>query len=67
MTREIELTFAYVHHIKFIGINNYDPKYQTVKNITTDLNTLTKEERIRYVPEILVANLDNIILTFFEA
>ena len=28
---------------------------------------LTKEERIRYVPEILVANLENIELTFFEA
>lgn len=67
MMRTIENNFAYVHHIKFIGINHYDPKYQTVKNVTVDLNTLTKEERIRYVPEILVANLDNIELTFFEA
>lgn len=67
MMRTIENNYAYVHHIKFIGINHYDPKYQTVKNITVDLDTLTKEERIRYVPEILVANLDNIELTFFEA
>ena len=67
MMRTIENNFSYVHHIKFIGINHYDPKYQTVKNVTVDLNTLTKEERIRYVPEILVANLENIELTFFEA
>lgn len=67
MMRSIEQKFAYVHHIKFIGINDYSTVYQTVKNVTIDLDTLTKEERTRYVPEILVANLDNIDLTFFEA
>lgn len=67
LIRTIENKFAYVHHLKFIGINDYTPKYQTVKNVTVDLDTLTKEERIRYVPEILVANLENIELTFFEA
>ena len=67
MVKEIENNFSYVHHMKFIGINEYDSKYQAVKNITVDLNELTKEERIKYVPEILVANLENINLTFYEA
>ena len=66
MMKTIENQFAYVHHIKFIGINKYDPKYQSVQNITVDLDELSKEDRIQYVPEILVANLENIELTFFE-
>ena len=66
MLKAIETRFAYVHHIKFIGINNYDPKYQTVKNNTTDLDSLTKEEHLRYVPEVLVVNYDNIHLTFYD-
>lgn len=67
LIRTIENKFAYVHHLKFIGINDYPPRYQSVKNVTIDLDTLSKEDRIRYVPEILVANLENINLTFFES
>lgn len=67
MMKTIENKFAYVHHCKFIGINHYEPKYQAVKNVTVDLNDLDKDERIKYVPEVLVANLENIELTFFEA
>lgn len=66
MMKTIENQFSYVHHLKFIGINKYDPKYQSVQNVTVDLDELSKEDRIRYVPEILVANLENIELTFFE-
>ena len=67
LVRSIENDFSYVHHVKFIGINEYDPKYQSVKNVTVNLDELSKDERIRYVPEILVANLENIKLTFFES
>lgn len=67
LIRTIENKFSYVHHLKFIGINDYTSKYQTVKNVTINLDSLSKEDRIRYVPEILVANLENIELTFFEA
>ena len=41
MMRTIENNYAYVHHIKFIGINHYDPKYQTVKKIRAELDTWT--------------------------
>lgn len=64
LIRAMENKFSYIHHIKFNGINNYDTNYQTVKNITTDLSKLNKNDRIRYVPEILVANLENIDLAF---
>lgn len=63
LIREIETNFASVHHLKFMGINDYDTDYQTISVKTTNLNDLTKEERRQYVPEILVADLDNIILS----
>ena len=63
LIREIETNFASVHHLKFMGINDYDTNYQTISIRTTNLNELTKEERRQYVPEILVADLDNIILS----
>lgn len=73
LIRALENNYSYIHHIKFIGINNYkdgdeyDTKYQSIKNVTVDLDVLTKEERIKYVPEILVANLNNIHITLFDA
>ena len=72
LIRSLENNFSYIHHIKFIGINDYkdgndyDTKYQSIKNVTVDLDVLTKEERIRYVPEILVANINNIHITLFD-
>lgn len=63
LIREIETNFASVHHLKFMGINDYNTNYQTISVRTTNLNELTKEERRQYVPEILVADLDNIILS----
>ena len=59
----IENNFPTVHHLKFIGINDYDTSYQTISVRKTDLNTLTKEERRKYVPEILVIDSENIILS----
>ena len=59
----IENNFPSVHHLKFIGINDYDTSYQTISVRKTDLSTLTKEERRKYVPEILVIDSENIILS----
>lgn len=63
LIREIETNFASVHHLKFMGINDYDTNYQTISVRTTNLDELSKEERRQYVPEILVADPDNIILS----
>lgn len=63
LIREIETNFASVHHLKFMGINDYDTNYQTISVITTDLAELSKEERRQYVPEILVVDPDNIMLS----
>ena len=63
LIREIETNFASIHHLKFLGINDYDTDYQTISLRMTDLNELTKEERREYVPEMLVVDKDNIMLS----
>lgn len=62
LIREIETNFASVHHLKFLGINDYDTNFQTISVKEKDLNNLTKEQRRKYVPEVLVADNDNIQL-----
>lgn len=62
LMRKIELEFAYVDHIRFKSINNYNTDYQAVKNYVDDLDELTVEERRYYVPELLVIDLDDIII-----
>lgn len=65
LMRKIELNFAYVNHIRFNYINDYDPKYQAVKNYATDLTQLSVEERRNYVPEFLVIDTDDITINEF--
>lgn len=60
---EIERNFASVHHLKFMGINDYSTDYQTISVKETDLNNLNKEERRKYVPEVLVVDKDNVLLS----
>ena len=62
MIKSIENNFASVHHLRFTGINNYDPRYQTVCMKVSDLNDLTKDELRQYVPEVLVVSTDDINL-----
>ena len=66
LIREIENNFAYVDHLKFCGINDYSTDYQTIKNVTKDLNDLDKDERYKYVPELLVCNTENVLLNMYE-
>lgn len=63
LIREIETNFASVHHLKFMGINDYSTEHQTISVKEVDLEKLTKEERRKYVPEILVADRSNIMLS----
>ena len=62
MIQSIENKFSAVKYLKFVGINNYDSDIQVIENKTVDLSTLSKEDRIQYVPEYLTIRLDDIIL-----
>lgn len=62
LMRKIEHRFAYVDHIRFCGINNYPVEYQSVKLRYVDMNDMSKDERRRYVPELLTIDLNDIII-----
>lgn len=60
LIKELENNFSSIDFIRFKGINNYGPLIQSIENKTTDLSTLSKEERKSYVPEYLTIDEDNI-------
>ena len=62
LMRKIEQNFSYVDHIRFRGINSYNSYYQSVRLRHTDLNEMDKLTRRKYVPELLVVDLDDIII-----
>ena len=67
LMRNIEHTFSYVDHIRFNGFNDYSTQYQSIKLKHTDIDELSKEDRRKYVPELLVIDLDDIIINPFDA
>lgn len=66
LIRNLENTFAYIHHLRFLGINDYDVMQQTITVKESDLNNLTKEERRSYVPEVLVCNHEDIGISIVD-
>lgn len=65
LIRSLENSFNEIEYLKFEGINNYPTDIQAIINLTTDLDSLTKQERIDYVPEYLTLTLDNVIIEIF--
>ena len=63
MIRKLEDRFKAIDHIRFKNINNYDTTYQSINNRTEDIDDLTVEERRHYVPEMIVCDLDDIVIT----
>ena len=66
LIREIEYTFSYVDHIRFRGFNEYSPMAQSIKLIHTNIDDLDKESRRKYVPELLVIDLDDIVINEYD-
>ena len=60
LIKNIETDFAYVDHIVFEKINDYPTEYQAIINDSIGLDNLSKEERRRFVPDILVINKNNV-------
>lgn len=62
----IENQFAAVRYMKFGGISGielYALDNQTIENITADLETLSSEDRRKYVPEYLTISVDDVDIT----
>ena len=66
LIKEIENQIPEIHHLKFLGINDYSTDYQTITSKAVDINELSKEERRDYVPEMLVVNLDDIKISTYD-
>ena len=66
LIRSVETDFAYVDHIVFTRINDYPTEYQSISNEFIGLDNLSKEQRRKFVPDILVINKDNVIINIIQ-
>lgn len=62
LIKSIENNFSEIRYLNFIKINDYDSSIQSIENRTKNLNLLTKEERINYIPEYLTISDEDIII-----
>ena len=62
LIQQLENTFPQIRYLKFESINGYPSEIQSIENVTVDVSTLSKEDRIDYVPEYLNIELDDIII-----
>lgn len=66
LIRSVETDFAYVDHIVFTRINDYPTEYQSISNEFIGLDNLSKEQRRKFVPDILVINKNNVIINIIQ-
>lgn len=62
LIQALENNFTYIKYLKFVRLNNYDTSVQNIENRAIDLNNLSKEDRLDFVPEFLNIELDDIII-----
>lgn len=62
LIKSLENTFPTINFLIFNQLNDYDPSVQILKNKTTDVLLMTKEERINYIPEYLTISDEDIII-----
>ena len=62
LIQQLENTFPQIRYLKFESINGYPSECQSIENITVDINSLTKEDRIEFVPEYLNIELEDIYI-----
>jgi hypothetical protein len=62
LIQELENTFSQIKYLKFESINGYSSEYQSIENIAVDVDLLTKEDRIEFIPEYLNIELEDIYI-----
>jgi hypothetical protein len=63
LIKELENKFDGIKYLQFMNINSFSSEMQIIENKSiTDLSTLSKEERMVYVPEYLSISTDDIII-----
>lgn len=66
LIQQLENTFSYLRYVVFESINGYDTLIQTIENNTMDINTLSKQDRIIFIPEYLNIEEDDIEITLIN-
>ena len=60
LIKDVSENFDCIRYMIFTGINGYDASVQNIENITIDMENMTKEERINFVPEFLNIEIEDI-------
>lgn len=62
LIQQLENTFPNIKYLKFESINGYENDIQSIENTAIDVTTLTKEQKIQFVPEYLNIELEDIYI-----
>lgn len=62
LIQALENKFSEIKYLKFVKLNNYDSSVQNIENKNPSLESLSKQERLEYVPEFLNIELNDIII-----
>ena len=62
LIQQLENTFPQIRYVKFISLNGYDTFVQSIENMTLNIDSLEKKDRIEFVPEYLNIELEDIII-----
>ena len=62
LIQQLENTFSSIKYIKFESINGYENDVQSIENMAIDVTMLSKEDKLKFVPEYLNIELEDIII-----
>lgn len=60
LIQQLQNNFKDIKYLKFIKINNYPSNIQVIENKSVDINSLTRLEKQRYVPEYLTLREEDV-------
>jgi hypothetical protein len=62
LIQQLENTFPNIRYLKFESLNGYDNDVQSIENTAVDVTMLSKEDKIKFIPEYLNIELEDIII-----
>lgn len=62
LIQQLENTFPNIRYLKFESLNGYDNDIQSIENTAIDVTLLSKEDKIKFIPEYLNIELEDIII-----
>ena len=62
LIQQLENTFPNIRYLKFESLNGYDNDVQSIENTAIDVTMLSKEDKIKFIPEYLNIELEDIII-----